>query len=297
MKSQKFKIYSILVFFILFGILYATDQSPEWYEEQGLISDSLNREVSLRGERTLREIPEGGLILIPDSTPKRVMAFDPQTGDLVDANFIPGHPDQLSTPIHLVMNAEETSFLMTDQVRDLVLQFSFDGVYEGIFAPAGGVNNAILDNIRGMFVRDNGNYLVTVASGANAHAIAEFDSQGQYLGNFIANGAGGLNGPWSIVYRPDFNDYLVATSGSNAIHRYDVNGQSLGMFVASINFPEQMQLLPNGNVLVATFSTPSGVYEYNSQGVQVGFSGAVTGLRGVYELPNGNILVTNGTGV
>ncbi|MBN1948173.1 MAG: chitobiase/beta-hexosaminidase C-terminal domain-containing protein [Candidatus Cloacimonetes bacterium] len=296
MKSYRF-IILFSIFLLLFGSLSTAERSPEWYEEQGLLPESINGEIPSRVERSLREIPEGGLLLIPDSTPDRVMAFDPQTGDLIDANFIPAYPDYLSTPIHIVMNAEETSFLMTDQVRDLVQQFSFDGLYEGIFAPAGGVNNAILDNIRGMFVKDNGNYLVTVASGANANGIAEFDSQGQYLGNFIANDAGGLNGPWSIIFRPDFNDYLISASSSNAIHRYDADGQPLGTFVASISFPEQMQLLPNGNILVATFSNPSGVYEFNSQGTQVGFYNPITGLRGVYELPNGNILVTNGSGV
>ncbi|MBW6515099.1 MAG: T9SS type A sorting domain-containing protein [Candidatus Cloacimonetes bacterium] len=297
MKAQQLLFYSLLMFFLLSCSLFANEKTVEWYEEQGLIPETFREVTQIQGTRSLREIPEGGLILIPDSTPKRVMAFDPQTGDLIDANFIPPYPDYLSTPIHIVMNAEETGFLMTDQLRDLVLKFSLDGLYEGIFAPIGGVDNTILDNIRGMFVRDDGHYLVTVAAGGNAHAIAEFDSNGQYLGNFINNGAGGLNGPWDIIYRPDFNDYLISTSGSNAIHRYDENGVSLGMFVPSINFPEQMQLLPNGNVLVATFSAPSGVYEFNSQGVQVGFYGPVTALRGVYELPNGNILVTNGTGV
>ena len=297
MKAHHLIVCTFILFFILFSSLSALERTPEWYEEQGFIPETVDNGYTPAGLRTLREIPEGGLILIPDSTLKRVMAFDPQTGDLIDADFIPPYPAFLSTPIHLVLNAEGTAFLMTDQLQDTVQQFSLDGLYEGIFAPAGGVDNAILDNIRGMFVRNDGHYLVTVASGANSHAIAEFDSQGQYVGNFVANGAGGLNGPWSIIYRADFNDYLISTSGSNAIHRFDANGQSLGMFVPSINFPEQMHLMPNGNVLVATFSAPSGVYEYNSAGVQVGFYGPVTSLRGVYELPNGNILVTNGTGV
>ncbi len=53
-------------------------------------------------------------------------------------------------------------------------------------------------------------------------------------------------------------------------------------------------MLGNGNILVANFSSPAGVYEYNSQGVQLGYYGIVGGLRGVYELPDQTIIVTNG---
>ncbi len=297
MKVHVVLTHLIIALFLLSSSLLAAERTPEWYEERGLVSETEIREIPHTGSRTMREIPEGGILLIPDSSGDRVMGFDPISGDLIDANFIPPHSDYLSTPIHIVMNAEGTGLLITDQLADLVQKFSFDGVYEGIFAPIGGVNNNILDNIRGMYIRDDGHALVTVASGGNAHAIAEFDTDGNYLGNFIDNNAGGMAGPWSIIYRPDFDDYLVSTSTSNAIHRFDSDGISLGYFVPSLNFPEQLYETSEGNILAATFSTPSGVYEYDSSGTQIGYYGVVTGLRGVYELGNGNILVTNGSGV
>ena len=297
MKVHILLFHLIAVFFLISSSLSATERTPEWYEERGLMPESALREIPFSGSRSMREIPEGGILLIPDSSNDRVMGFDPITGDLIDANFIPPHSDYLSTPIHMIMNAEGTGLLISDQLMDIVQEFSVEGDYEGIFAPIGGVNNNILDNIRGMYLRDDGHLLVTVASGGNAHAIAEFDTEGNYLGNFIDNNAGGMAGPWSIVYRESFDDYLISTSTSNAVHRFDSDGLPLGDFVPSLNFPEQMYETSDGNILVATFSNPSGVYEYDSSGTQVGYYSVVTGLRGVYELGNGNILVTNGSGV
>ena len=67
--------------------------------------------------------------------------------------------------------------------------------------------------------------------------------------------------------------------------------------MASIAFPEQLYETTSGNVLAAGFSTPSGLYVYDSNGNQLNYFSAVTGLRGVYQLGNGNYMVTSGTGV
>jgi len=127
--------------------------------------------------------------------------------------------------------------------------------------------------------------------------VAEFDADGNFVGNFIPPNATIMDGPFCILYRIHENDYLVTASTSDAVHRYDAAGSYLNDLVPSINFPEQVSVTPSGNLLVAGFSTPSGCYEYTSAGVYVGYYDVVTGLRGVYELPNGNILVTNSTGV
>ncbi len=64
-----------------------------------------------------------------------------------------------------------------------------------------------------------------------------------------------------------------------------------------LDFPEQTCIAPGGNILVATFSSPSGIYEYLPDGTLVGYYNVIVGCRGVYELPNGNLLVTSGIGV
>ncbi len=241
----------------------------------------------------------GSLLLIPESTNDRVMAFDQITGDLVDADFIPADPANLSTPIHAMVHPLSGNILVSDQIDDVVQEYDLMGTYVGVFAPVGGANTAILDNIRGMgYGPGNATILVTVGGGANDDAVAQFDLSGNYLGNFVANGAGGLNSPFDITAQN--NDYLVGGITSDQIHIFDNGGLSLGIFSPINTFPEQIAVLANGNVLVANFSgTEEGVIEYMSNGVQVGIydPASLGGYRGVYELGNGNILTTNGSGV
>jgi hypothetical protein len=247
-------------------------------------------------------IPEGGLpdfLLIPDSTNDRVMSFDPTTGDLVDADFIPSDPGNLGTPIHAILSSGGDSILLSDQINDVVHEYALDGTYLGVFAPAGGADTSILDNIRGISLRANGNLLVTVGGGTNDDAVAEFDTSGNYLGNFVANASGGLDSPFDVLLG---TDALVGGINSDAIHRYDVTtGAYIADLTAINSFPEQLAFASsNGNLLVANFSgTEEGIVEYMLDGTQVGIydPASLGGYRGVYELPNGNLLVTNGSGV
>jgi len=48
---------------------------------------------------------------------------------------------------------------------------------------------------------------------------------------------------------------------------------------------------------VAGFSTPSGIYIYNSTGTLLNTLTGVSGPRSVYQLPNGNFITTNSAGV
>ncbi|MCO5206156.1 MAG: hypothetical protein M9928_14070 [Anaerolineae bacterium] len=258
-------------------------------------SDVLPVQDPVAHAQAVARLVDGGLLLIPDSTDDRVMAFDPMTGDLIDPDYIPADPDNLSTPIEAILSASGMSILVSDQIDDVVQEYDLDGNYIGVFAPAGGADTSILDNIRGIALRDNGNLLVSVASGSNSNAIAEFDTAGNYLGNFVANGDGGLNSPFDVAPRP--TDWMVPGINSDAVHLYDLVGNYVSDLTAVNTFPEQAAEIPNTNVLVANFSGDSGVLEYLADGTFVGLYDVVTGNRGVYELPNGNILTTNGSGV
>ena len=236
-------------------------------------------------------------LLIPESTNKRVMAFDPATGNLIDADFIPADDVNLSTPVCAILSSTDDSILVADQIEDVVQEYDLEGNYIGVFAPAGGVNTAILDNIRGISLRDNGNLLVTVGSGANADAVAEFDTDGNYLGNFVANGAGGLDSPFDVTL---IGNWMVGGITSDAIHMYDATGAYLSDLTAIDSFPEQVAEAGNGNILVGNFSgSQQGVVEFQTYGTLVGVyaPASLGGYRGAYELPNGNILTTTGDGV
>lgn len=244
-------------------------------------------------------LPTTGLLLIPESTNDRVMAFDPDTGDLVDADFIPADPDNLSTPIQAVFSADGQSVLVSDQLDDVVQQYDLDGNYIGVFAPAGGVDVSILDNIRGITIDPvNGHLLVSVGSGANADAIAEFDTSGNSVGNRVANGAGAMDSPFDVIVADGVIQVPAITS--DAVHTYQLDGTHISDLSAIDNFPEQIALTEAGGFLIGNFGgAQEGVVELDSGGGLVGVynPASLGGYRGAYELPNGNILTTNGGGV
>jgi hypothetical protein len=247
----------------------------------------------------LKQLPAGGLLLIPESTNDRVMAFDPTTGALIDADFIASDPTHLSTPICAILSADGSSILVSDQIENVVQSYDLaTGAYIGVFAPAGGPDTSILDNIRGISLAPNGNLLVTVGGGANADAIAEFDTSGNYVGNRVANAAGGMGSPFDVLLRP--SDMMVGGIDSDACHRYDLSGAYLNDFAPIDTFPEQISLASNDHLLIGNFSgTQEGVIELDGSGMVIGIydPASLGGYRGAYELPNGNILTTNGTGV
>jgi hypothetical protein len=262
------------------------------------------RTATVTATATATCVPGGvtTMLLIPDSTNDRVMSFDAQTGNLINANFIPSDSVHLATPKNAILSPSGNTVLVADQIRDVVQEYSLSGAYIRVFAPASGPNPAILDNIRGITLRPNGNLLVTVGGGANSNAVAQFDPSGNYIGNFVAAGAGGLVSPFDVYYRSTLGDYLVTGFTSDAIHRYDSNGNYLGnLNTDPINVPEQLDEAANLNVLAASFNPDAtdGVYEYLPAGTFVGRYDppSMTQYNGVYELPNGNLLVTTNTGV
>ncbi len=241
-----------------------------------------------------------GLLLIPDSTNKRLMALDPSSGDVVTLDFITLDPDATGTAIHAILGPSNT-FLVSDQTRNVVHQYDLDGNYLGVFAPAGGENTAIMQNIRGIALRPNGNLLVSVGGGTNANAIAEFDQAGNYLGNFVGNGSGGLNSPFDIYERVG-SDWLVSSINTNQILSYELeSGGFIGEFAPVTSFPQQHYEIPGGgNVLVGNFSGAQvGVVELTTDGQLVGVyrPGTMSGFRGVYDLDDGHILTTSTDGV
>jgi hypothetical protein len=264
------------------------------------ISEALRTPDPAARAQALRMLTTTGALLIPDSTNKRLMVFDSTTGDLIDPNFILMEDEPTGTVIHAILSASGDSLLISDQTRDVVHEYDLEGNNLGIFAPSGGANTDILDNIRGIALRPNGNLLVSVGAGPNANAIAEFDTDGEYLGNFVANGSGGLDSPFDVYQRVG-TDWLVSSINNNLVIGYHLDtGAPLGDFASINSFPQQLLEIGNSNVLLGNFSgTQTGVVELTSAGVLVGVynPGGVSGNRGVYELPNGHILTSTSGGV
>lgn len=234
------------------------------------------------------------MLMVPDWTNDGVATLNDVTGDLINASFIVD-PTNLSSPKEANL-APWGNITVSDQIDDGVMEYDTSGAFIRFFAPAGGANTNILNNVRGHNFRGNGNMVVCNSDAGNPDAVAEFDQSGNYLGNFIANGSGGLDSPFDIIFRT--SDCLVSASTSDALHRYDLNGTYLDNLVSSvIQFPQQIFEMPNGNLIVAGFSTPSGLYFYTPTGTNYKTLSVVTGVRSAYLLPNGNIITTNGTGI
>ncbi len=267
---------------------YSLNEARMHFVKQPTINPNLGFPSTISSEAT-----DGKYLLIPDWTADKVIKLNPNNGDLIDANFIVA-PVTLQSPKQARLSPH--GFItVSDQISDLVQKFDTSGTYLGFFAPAGGVNTAILDNIRGHNYRANGNLVVTVGAGGNNNAIPQFDAMGNFIDQFITAGSGGLNSPFDIVFRA--NDCLVSASSSNKVHRYSLSGAYINDLVGSIAFPQQIHLMSGGQFAVAGFSTPSALYIYDSVGTVVASYNVVTGLRGGYRLPNGNYIVTNSSGI
>ena len=229
-------------------------------------------------------------LLIPDWTGDRVCAFSPVDGSLINANFIPTNTTLFASPKHALPTPSGTIFV-SDQVNDAIHEF--DGFGNYIRTIANITNNAI-DNIRGMAIRA-GKLYVTVGSGTYQNTIQRFNLDGTGQETFIG---ANLSSPFAIYFRED--DLLVSNSTNPfLIRRFDLNGAFLGQWGGTtIRFPQQItRRRSNGNLLVACFSPPAGIYEFDDAGNQVAYYAVSTGPRGAYELENGLIMFTDGTGV
>ena len=128
--------------------------------------------------------------------------------------------------------------------------------------------------------------------------------------NFVAaiSGVGSPFDATSFVFNGT-PGVLVTDLTNDDIHFVDPATSMVSIFhdsdgMTGIDFPEQCTIKgSNGNPMAAGFTAPAGLYEYDkATGAEVNYVDTQTlfgngGLRGVYELGNGNIMYTNGSGV
>jgi hypothetical protein len=120
-----------------------------------------------------------------------------------------------------------------------------------------------------------------------------YDPTGSSLGNFLAPASSGFH-----VFAHRGNILVSSDAANDDVHEYTVSGTSVGTFHNStgLNFAEQMDYAANGDILVAGFSTNAIVRLNPTTGAVLGTMTA-SGVRGVFQLGNGNVLWSNGSGV
>lgn len=227
-------------------------------------------------------------VIMPDSTNNRLVMFSDHDGSVLNSNVfgLAG-----GTPIHAMQVGGE--IWVSEQVGDRVGRWSFTGTELG--ALGGGATGG-LDNVRGMGRIGSTVYVTNAGTGNTAPgaAVVMFGVDGSSLGHFVTTGL--APSPFGVL--PHNGDLLVSSSSADDdIHRFTPAGFSVGTFhnSSTLNFAEQMAFAANGDILVAGFST-NNVVRLDPVTGDVISTFAATGARGVFQLGNGNILWTNGSG-
>lgn len=233
------------------------------------------------------QVSAQGVVLMPDSTNNRLVAFDPVNGSVLNSDMF---ALASGTPVDAIQVGNE--IWVSEQVGDRVSRWSFTGDFLGeIGGAAGG-----LDNVRGMALIGNTVYVTNSGTnnGAPGAAVVMYSTSGSLLGSFSTGGL--APSPFAVL--PHQGGILVSSSSADDdIHRFTLTGTSVGTFhnSTSLNFVEQLGFSTNGSILAAGFSSNNIAFlDPNNGNILSSFAAA--GARGVFQLGNGNILWTSGAG-
>ncbi|MFG0242733.1 MAG: hypothetical protein ACF8R9_08120 [Phycisphaerales bacterium JB054] len=237
---------------------------------------------------------QSGVLMVPESSNDRVMLFDAFDGSLITDNFIDLAPQGAGTPINAVQVGQE--IWVSDQLADSIFRYSLDGSTH-LGTISGG-----MDNIRGFEVVGNTAYVSNAGTnnGAPGNGVVTIDVPSATINGFFVTGDSGVGSPFDVL---TYNgNLLINDIDGEDIDVFSNGGAFQSVFVESdgvsgIDFPEQMAETSSGTILAAGFSSPAGIYEYDSSGSLLNYYDVGTGLRGVHELGNGTIMFTDGSGV
>jgi hypothetical protein len=254
-----------------------TSVNNEQLEEMG--ADEYDVSSVRKPQRKIQLNRLGQVLLIPESTADVVGLYDPFDGTYL-GDLIVNSPALLSTPINAIPGPDGNIYL-SDQVSDAVFVYDTLGVYLYTYADA----SDGLNNIRGIDFRD-GHLFVT--SGDNY--VREFSAPHTFVRDFITGFSS-----FDILFLDDGRS-LVCDITTDIVSLYDTNGTFISQVIPA-DFPEQVQfdaVLP-GEFLNATFTSDT-IYDFELDGTIINTFYLNSG-RGVYRLGNGNLLVTDGSGI
>lgn len=244
-------------------------------------------------------------VLIPNSLDRTVMQFDGFDGSLVSTSSIDliGLTSNLVTSPFEIIEIANGELWVSDQFADTVFRISPDGA--SLLGAAAGP----LDGLRGLAPHSGGALLTNsgTSGGAPGRGLVEVDAMAgttaTFAGGIIGNPFDAepfqFNGVDGFLVSDITNEDIVFVEAANPANQqifHDSDG------LTGINFPEQVHVSDSGRVFVAGFSPPAGIYEYDpTTGAEINYIDTsalgVTSLRGMHELGNGNLMVTNGSGV
>jgi len=141
---------------------------------------------------------------------------------------------------------------------------------------------------------------VLVSSGGD-NRIMEFDLSGNYVGDFVSSGAGGLNFPTGLFLTG--GKLLVSSRDTNRVIAYSaVNGSLIGDFISAgsggLTGPFGITRGPDGHLYVTSSTNEVLTYD-SSTGSFIGVfvdaanNGGLSQPRGLVFKPDGNLLVAS----
>jgi hypothetical protein len=164
---------------------------------------------------------------------------------------------------------------------------------------SGGGAPGLVNQGQDLIVVAGGHALVTSAGDSR---VKKFDANGNYLGNFVSSGSGGLSYPTGLIMTSG-GTLLVSSRDTDSVLSYDgTTGASTGAFVSAgsggLTGPFGLTLGPNGNLFVT--SATNEVLEFDkADGSFVGKlvdaenNGTLDRPRGLAFKADGNLLVAS----
>ncbi len=227
-----------------------------------------------------------------------IVKLDAFDGQLLDSNFIVD-ANSASTfdfrrPWDVVQVGEQ--IWVTDADADSIFRFDRHGQWIGTIGPAAGR----LDDPRGACFANGTVYVVNrrSANGALDNSLTRFTPDGQWLGAFSVSNSSvepsdvlERSGELLVSLEPDF--------GGTRIDRRTYLGGNLGAFVnaafsgVQVDKPQQLSLTSTNSVLAAGSSGFRGIYEYPQANTIAAYHFFGSALYGVFELGNGERLVSD----
>jgi streptogramin lyase len=235
--------------------------------------------------------PDGNLYvsLSTDSTIDKVLRYDGTTGAFL-GTFIAAGAGGLAGPRDLVFRPDGNLYISSSGSNQVLRYNGTTGAFDKVFASGFG-----LIEPKGIVFGPDGNLYVSSFSfdptQATANQVLRFNGSGQPLpasgqtgATFVAIHAGGLAGPFGLVFGTDGNLY-VSSLLTNQVLRYNgTTGAFLSVFVTAgsggLDQPTNMVFGPDGNLYVSSFNSDV-VLRYNgTTGAFLGTFASGGGLDG-----------------
>ena len=228
--------------------------------------------------------------MVVNSGSKYVMLFNKDTGAVVNDQWIDlfnatGTPGTIKDAIQVL-----NEIWVADSTAGSIYRFKADQanpIYIGTYTG--------LPGVRGLAF-DGQTIYASAGGGSNYAGVYRLNRGGLILSQFNT----GMDSPFDVyaagseVWVSDFNNDDIARFQPDGTYVADLVPRAT---VAGLRKPEQITLNNGGNLLVAGFSLPIGVYVFDAvTGTQLNHY-PVGAPRGVAQLGNGDYIFTDGVGL